>query len=63
MVDSVRDMSSFEGIFPAPEGGATLSALQLLLDSGEIGKDERVVLLNTGSAVKYLDVLGPALGL
>ncbi|WFG39140.1 threonine synthase [Candidatus Lucifugimonas marina] len=63
MVDSVRDMASFEGIFPAPEGGATLSALQLLLDSGEIGKDERVVLLNTGSAVKYLDVLGPALGL
>ena len=63
MVDSVRDMSTFEGIFPAPEGGATLSALQLLLDSGEIGKDERVVLLNTGSALKYLDVLGPALGL
>lgn len=63
MVDSVRDMSIFEGIFPAPEGGATLSALQLLLDSGQVAKDERVVLLNTGSALKYLDVLGPALGL
>jgi threonine synthase len=63
MVASVRDMSEYEGIFPAPEGGATLSALQLLLDSGEVMKDERVVLLNTGSALKYLDVLGPALGL
>ena len=63
MVESVREMSEYEGIFPAPEGGATLSALRLLLDSGEIAKDERVVLLNTGSALKYLDVLGPALGL
>jgi threonine synthase len=63
MIGSVREISECEGIFPAPEGGATLSALKLLLESGEIAKDERVVLLNTGSALKYLDVLGPALGL
>jgi len=63
MVQSVRDMSEYEGIFPAPEGGATLSALRHLLESGEVAHDERVVLLNTGSALKYLDVLGPALGL
>jgi threonine synthase len=63
MVESVREMSSFEGIFPAPEGGATLAALRKLLESGQVEKDERVVLLNTGSALKYLDVLGPALGL
>jgi threonine synthase len=62
MIESVRNMSAFEGIFPAPEGGATLSALELLLESGEVNRDERVVLLNTGSALKYLDVLGPALG-
>lgn len=63
MVESVRDMARFEGIFPAPEGGATLAALEKLLDSGEVNPDDRVVLLNTGSALKYLDVLGPALGL
>ena len=63
MVGSVRDMAGFEGIFPAPEGGATLAALEKLLDSGEVNRDDRVVLLNTGSALKYLDVLGPALGL
>ena len=63
MVKSVRDMARFEGIFPAPEGGATLAALEKLLDSGEVNPDDRVVLLNTGSALKYLDVLGPALGL
>lgn len=63
MVSSVQDMARLEGIFPAPEGGATLSALTLLLDSGEVNRDDRIVLLNTGSALKYLDVLGPALGL
>jgi threonine synthase len=63
MVESVRDMARFEGIFPAPEGGATLAALEKLLDSGEVNPDDRVVLLNTGSALKYLDVLGPVLGL
>ena len=61
MVESVRQMATFEGIFPAPEGGATLAALKQLLDSGKVSRDERVVLLNTGSALKYLDVLGPAL--
>lgn len=61
MVSAVRKLASHEGIFAAPEGGATLAALEQLLESGEVSKDERVVLLNTGSALKYLDVLGPAL--
>ena len=61
MVDAVRQMASLEGVFAAPEGGATLAALEQLLSSGHIRRDERVVLLNTGSALKYLDVLGPAL--
>ncbi len=61
MVASVKKMAAHEGIFAAPEGGATLSALEQSLESGEVGRDERVVLLNTGSALKYLDVLGPAL--
>jgi len=63
MVGAVRDMARFEGIFPAPEGGATLAALEKLLDSGDVSRDDRVVLLNTGSALKYLDVLGPTLGI
>ncbi|MDA0232655.1 MAG: threonine synthase [Chloroflexi bacterium] len=61
MVDAVRRMATLEGIFAAPEGGATLAALEQLLGSGEVRRGERVVLLNTGSALKYLDVLGPAL--
>jgi threonine synthase len=61
MVSSVRKMASYEGVFAAPEGGATLAALENLLRTGEVSRDERVVLLNTGSALKYLDVLKGAM--
>ncbi len=59
MLESTSEMARFEGIFPAPEGGATLAALKKLLERGDIGRDERVLLMNTGSALKYMDVLGP----
>ena len=59
MKNGVRNLSVSQGIFAAPEGGATLAGLDKLLVSGEIEKDERVVLLNTGSGLKYLDVLDP----
>jgi threonine synthase len=42
-----------QGIFACPEGGATLSAFQVLRDQGWIADDERVVLFNTGSGLKY----------
>lgn len=63
MVAAVKEMAQFTGIFAAPEGGATLAGLKRLLAQGLVGKDERIVLLNTGSALKYLDVLGPSLNL
>jgi threonine synthase len=46
-----------EGIFPAPEGAATLVALEKLLQQNWIRPDERIVLFNTGSGLKYLDQL------
>ena len=42
-----------EGTFICPEGAATLSAAWKLRESGWIKPDERVVLLNTGSGLKY----------
>lgn len=44
-----------EGIFAAPEGAATLAALEELVRQGWIDPGERVVLFNTGSGLKYLD--------
>jgi threonine synthase len=61
MAAGVKEMAEYSGVFAAPEGGATLAALKRLRSSGQVSRDERVVLLNTGSALKYLDVLGPAL--
>jgi threonine synthase len=42
-----------QGIFACPEGGATLAAFQHLRSQGWIGDDEKVVLFNTGSGLKY----------
>ena len=47
-----------EGISAAPEGGAALQALKMLIAEGRVKSDETVVLFNTGGALKYLDVLG-----
>ena len=55
---AVPEMAAAEGVFACPEGAATLAALRKLLASGEVDGSERVVLLNTGSGLKYLDVLG-----
>jgi len=58
MAAAQLEMARGEGIFPAPEGGATLAAAQLLVDQGWIGSEERVVLFNTGSGLKYPDIPG-----
>jgi threonine synthase len=55
LISDVREIGSREGIFAAPEGAACLSALKKMLDTGEVAKNERVVLFNTGSGVKYLE--------
>ncbi len=46
-------MASREGTFVCPEGAATLSAAVQLAQDGWIRPEERVVLLNTGSGLKY----------
>ena len=52
-----RKLCRMEGIFPAPEGAATLVALEKLLGQNWIHPEERIVLFNTGSGLKYLDQL------
>ena len=53
MLKYARVMGSKSGVFPAPEGAATLAAQIRLLEQGWIQPDERVVLFNTGSGLKY----------
>jgi len=53
--EAQHKLSRMEGIFPAPEGAATLVALELLVKQKWIQPEERIVLFNTGSGLKYLD--------
>ena len=57
MIAAMREMGRLEGISAAPEGGATLCALRRLLERGVIRRSDRVVLFNTGGALKYLELL------
>jgi len=53
MVADTVLMGQTEGIFAAPEGGATVSAFRRLRDGGWIHDGEKVVLYVTGSGHKY----------
>jgi len=56
IMNGVKELASSEGIFACPEGGAALAAYKRLLLSGFLKTSDRVVLFNTGSGYKYLDV-------
>lgn len=57
LLSAIKEIGTAEGLFVAPEGGACLPALKQLIERGEVNRDERVLLFNTGSGLKYLDVL------
>ncbi|MEC9380221.1 MAG: threonine synthase [Candidatus Latescibacterota bacterium] len=57
LISDAHVLAQHTGIFPAPEGGATLSALKRLRQSGWVRDDDRVVLFNTGSGYKYLEAM------
>ncbi|MCC6147192.1 MAG: threonine synthase [Anaerolineaceae bacterium] len=50
-----------EGVFAAPEGAATLAGLLELQKRSLVQKDERILLLNTGSGLKYIETIRDAL--
>jgi len=50
-----KEMASHTGLMVAPEGAATLAALHDLIRLGQIDRDERIVLFNTGSGLKYIE--------
>ena len=54
---ATRHWARVEGVFAAPEGAASLVAYRKLLANGLLRAEDTVVLFNTGSAYKYLDVM------
>jgi threonine synthase len=55
LIAATKEIGAVEGIFCAPEGAACLPALKKLIDDGSVKTDDRVVLFNTGSGVKYVE--------
>jgi threonine synthase len=53
IMEDVGQIAREEGLFVCPEGAATFSALKHLIADGKVDKDEKVVLFNTGSGLKY----------
>ncbi len=47
--------SRLDGVFPAPEGGACFAAVRKLLANGFLKSDERILIYNTGTGLKYLE--------
>ena len=53
LIAATKEIGAAEGIFCAPEGAACLPALKKMMKDGSVEPDERVVLFNTGTGVKY----------
>jgi threonine synthase len=57
IMQAVRAWARKEGIFAAPEGAASLAAYRKLRETGFLKASDTVVLFNTGSGLKYIDVI------
>ena len=56
ILENTNHIGRTQGIFAAPEGGATLAAFKKLRKDKWIKEDEKVVLFNTGSGHKYFNI-------
>jgi threonine synthase len=54
ILEAQKHLAYKEGIFAAPEGAATLAGLKRLIDEDWVSPDERIVLFNTGTGLKYI---------
>jgi threonine synthase len=57
---ALRDWAAHDGVFAAPEGAASLAAYRRLRQNGFLKPQDEVVLFNTGSGLKYIDVIAGA---
>ncbi len=55
--EGIRLLAETTGIFTETAGGVTTATLKKLADRGDIGGDERVVIVITGEGLKTLDAV------
>jgi threonine synthase len=57
MLAEIPRVGKAEGIFFCPEGAACVAALRRLVASNWTQPDDEVLIFNTASGLKYLDVI------
>ena len=62
IMQAFQSWAQDEGVFAAPEGAASLVAYRKLRENGFLKESDRVVLFNTGSGLKYIDVIAEYFG-
>jgi threonine synthase len=55
LIDAGIQLASEEGVFISPEGAACLVGAERLLREGFLKRDDKIVIYNTGSGLKYLE--------
>ncbi len=60
---SLLDWARHEGLLLCPEGACATAAYDHLLATGFLTREDRVVLFNTGSGLKYIDAIAEAMHL
>jgi len=58
---AISRLAGATGVFAEPAGAAALAGLETALEEGLVGRDERVVLMITGSGLKDIDAVARAL--
>ena len=53
IAEAVVDVARDDGLLLCPEGGATFAAYKQALESGQVRRDERAVLFNCATGLKY----------
>ena len=57
ILTAAEQIAAKEGLYICPEGASTLAAAEKLAQKGWIKPEENVLLLNTGSGLKYPDIV------
>jgi threonine synthase len=52
ILEAVRSLARYEGVFAEPSGAAALAGAKKLLEDGVIDENDKVVVLVTGSGLK-----------
>ena len=50
-------VASAEGLLLCPEGAATVAAVKAMLEQGFLDSHETILAFNTGSGLKYVELL------